>query len=328
VPRPLLLVAQQPLISYALRWMQDGGLLGATICANSSARAIRERLGGSALGLCLDYLEDWSPRGAAGCVRDAGVRTDAERFVVADSTAVPVVTFASLLASHRTSNAAVTIVVGTDATGRMRPTGVYVFERRAFAFIPEEGFQDIKEKLLPSLYAAGEQVATYMAREIAPRVVNTRTYLALDQWAVEQSCHRREAREDFEAYGGALVHRSAEVDPRARLLGPVMLGPGVVVRAGATLVGPLSIGSRTRVGEGAVVSRSVVWSECEVGEGAFVDRSMLASGARVAPRRSVVSEIRAGDHRRGLPGPRPSRRIRAVWEPLLYALRPATSDPR
>lgn len=328
VPRPLLLVAQRPLITYALRWMRTGGLRGATICANSPARAIRTSVDGSALGLSLDYLEDWSPRGAAGCVRDAGVRTDAESFVVADGTAVPVVDLVELLASHRASKAAVTIVVGTDSTGRMRPSGVYVFDRRVFAFIPEEGFQDIKEKLLPSLYEAGEHVATHMVREIAPRVVNASTYLALDQWAVEQTSIRGEPPEDFRASGDTLVHRSAEVDPRARLLGPVMLGPGVVVRAGATLVGPLSIGSGTRVGEGAVVSRSVVWSKCVVGDGAFVDRSLLANGARIGPRRSVVSEVRVGD-RLGEPrGPRLKRPTRLIWEPFLYALRPAAPDHR
>jgi NDP-sugar pyrophosphorylase family protein len=274
--------------------------------------------------LDIDYLEDWSPRGAAGCVRDAGIRTDAESFVVADGTAVPVVDLVELLAGHRASGAVVTIVASTDSTGRLRPSGVYVFDRRALAFIPEEGFQDIKEKLLPSLYQAGEQVATHMARGVAPRVVNVSTYLALDQWAVEQVSLRGESRESFRGAGDALVHESAEVDPDVRLLGPVMLGPGVVVRAGATLVGPLSIGSGTIVGEGAVVSRSVVWSKCLVGDGAFVDRSMLANGARVGIRRSVVSEVKVGDRSEELREPRSNRPSRAVWGSLLSALSLAT----
>src|SRR5512134_3977729 len=76
VPRPLLPVAQQPLITYALRWMHSAGVAHGTVCANSAARSIRTRLDAATLGIGLDYLEDWNPRGAAGCVRDAGTRRE------------------------------------------------------------------------------------------------------------------------------------------------------------------------------------------------------------------------------------------------------------
>jgi mannose-1-phosphate guanylyltransferase len=183
-PRPLLPVAQQPLISYALRWMSLGGLRRVTICANSAARAVRDGVNGFPVGLQIDYLEDWSPRGAAGCVRDAGSRTDAQTFLVADGTAVPVVDVDELLKTHRASGAAMTVVVGADSAGRLRPAGVYVFGRWTFRFIPEEGFYDIKEKLIPRLYGAGEPVCTHTASEMAPRVVNAESYLALNQWTI------------------------------------------------------------------------------------------------------------------------------------------------
>jgi mannose-1-phosphate guanylyltransferase len=320
-PRPLLPAAQQPLVSYALRWMADGGVEVATICANSAARAIRASLNGSAYGLRLDYLEDLSPRGAAGCARDAGLRTKAASFVVADGTSVPVVDMGELLEGHRSSRAAITVVVEADAAGRMQPAGVYVFDRRAFDLVPEDGFQDIKEKLIPSLYAAGEPVATHVVRGGAPRVVNADTYLALNQWLVERASRHRDWPHGFRAAGETILHDSARVDPTARLLGPVMLGAGASVGAGATLVGPVSIGPGTRIGDEAVVSRSVLWSGCIVGERAFVDRSMLADFAIVSPGGSVVSALKVGGPRVARPDPQASR---APWAPAMAALRPAT----
>src|SRR5262245_32337335 len=78
-PRPLLPIAQAPLISYAARWLRDEGVAAATVCANSSSRAVRAVLGdGSALGLRLDYYEDWVPRGAAGSARDACLGHDVD----------------------------------------------------------------------------------------------------------------------------------------------------------------------------------------------------------------------------------------------------------
>jgi mannose-1-phosphate guanylyltransferase len=323
-PRPLLPVAQQPLVSYALRWMAGGGLRDATICANSAARAIRSSLNGSGFGLRLDYLEDWSPRGAAGCVRDAGMKTDADTFVVADGTAVPVVDLAGLLADHQTSRAAITVVVGADATGRLRPSGVYVFDRRAFAHIPEDGFQDIKEKLIPRLYAAGESVSTHMAVGVAPRVVNADTYLALNQWVVERTSRCRESPDGFRSHGETVLHDSASVDPTARLLGPVLLGSGVSVQEGATLVGPVSIGPGTTVGRDAVVSRSVLWSECVVGNRSFVDRSMLADRAFVEPGGTVISAMRTNGRRAATHGARTRRSTRAHWASIMAVLRPPT----
>jgi mannose-1-phosphate guanylyltransferase len=318
-PRPLLPVAQQPLVSYALRWMALGGVRDATICANSAARAIRSSLNGSAFGLRLDYFEDWNPRGAAGCVRDAGMKTHADTFVVADGTSVQVVDLAELLANHQASQAAITVVVGADATRRLRPSGVYVFDRRAFAHIPEDGFQDIKEKLIPRLYEAGETVSTHMAAGVAPRVVNAGTYLALNQWVVERTSRHREAPYGFRCLGETVLHDSASVDPTARLLGPVLLGPGVSVQAGATLVGPVSIGPGTTVGRDAVVSRSVLWSECTIGDRSFVDRSMLADRAFVEPGGSLISAMRTNGRREGV-----LRTAEARWAPLVAALGPAT----
>lgn len=320
VPRPLLPVAQQPLITYALRWMSSGGLERATVCANSAARQVRARLDSTALAMSLDYLEDWSPRGAAGCVRDAGSRCEARTFVVADGTAVPVVDIGELVESHRASEGVLSVVVAADATGRLAPSGVYVFDRRAFDYIPGDGFQDIKERLIPRLYESGEHVATHVAPAAAPRVVNTESYLALDHWAVERAALAPDAASGFRARGEGVVHESARVDPTARLLGPVLLGPGVSVGAGATLVGPLSLGEASTVGRGAVVSRSVGWARCVIGEEALVDRCMLADGALVEPRRALFATIRAGALSRG-------SRLRGLglWQPLVAALRPASA---
>ena len=320
MPRPLLPVAQQPLVSYALRWLRKGGLKRATICANSAARSMRTRLDGGALGMGLDYLEDWSPRGAAGCVRDAGSRSQASTFLVADGTAVPVADATELVEAHHSAGAVLTIVVAADATGRLCPSGVYVFDRRAFHYIPEDGFQDIKERLIPRLYAAGEHVATQIAGSVVPRVVNTDTYLALDQWAVARAVQDPDLRQGFRVRGEAVVHDSASVDPSARLLGPMLLGPGVCVEAGATLVGPLSVGPRTSVGKGAVVSRSVVWSGCVVGKEALVDRCMLADGARIEPGEPLFAEVKTNEWQRRSSG-RPGS---ASWEPFAVDLRPVS----
>src|SRR5690349_12722173 len=58
LPRPLLPVAQIPVLGYVLRWLRDGGIERATICSNSASRAIQTCVGdGSSLSMELEYVE-------------------------------------------------------------------------------------------------------------------------------------------------------------------------------------------------------------------------------------------------------------------------------
>src|SRR5262249_60481729 len=104
---------------------------------------------GSGFGLQIGYSPDGPPRGAAGCVRDAGLRTGSDTIVVTDGAAIPTIDLAELLAFHDVSRAAVTAVVHRECSPSAPPTpgGVYVFARRALDYVPAAGFQDITENL-------------------------------------------------------------------------------------------------------------------------------------------------------------------------------------
>lgn len=309
LPRPLVPVAQAPLVSYALRWLRDGGISRATLCANSASRAMRSYLGaGSRLTMSLEYHEDWTPRGAAGCVRDAATRSDADTLVVADGTAIPAVNIGLLLDDHRTAGAAATIVVHHDRQARsgerpLNPGGIYVFDRRVLDYIPETGFQDIKENLIPKLYRAGERVVTHAGLGVCPRVLNAETYLAVNHWMIEQIGDDPSPLEHWGTYvenGEVLAHPTAWVAPGARLVGPVLLGPSVRIAEGATVVGPTSLAADTMVGEGALVSRTVTWDRCRIGAGAVVDGCVLADDAEVRPHTRLFHSFRAREEARHL----------------------------
>jgi NDP-sugar pyrophosphorylase family protein len=327
-PRPLLHVAERPLIAYALRWMRDGGLVAVTVCANVATRRIQTALTDACPPMNVDYLEDWTPRGPAGCVRDAGVRTDADTFVVADGTTVPISNLAALLEAHQASGAAITVVVHGPATNggspnrELQPNGVYVFARRVLEHLPEEGFQDIKETLIPRLYRCGEHVRTYQVPEMGPRAVNTETYLTLNQWVLERLSRLGGPPPGFRTSGDVVLHDSASVAPSARLIGPVVLGRNTSVHARATVVGPASIGPDSVVGQDAVVSRSILWSGCVVHDGAFLDRCVVADCGVVTMGESLLSTLRKGDPRLEVYGRPRTEGRRLPWPLGRAALRP------
>jgi mannose-1-phosphate guanylyltransferase len=296
---PLVPVAQVPLIRYALRWLHDGGVTEATLCTTGSSRRLRRYLGdGSALGTRIDYSEDETPRGAAGCLRDAGLRTSAASFLVVEGALIPTLDLPELLAAHRRSGAEMTVAVEQDRrhselSGERLPVpgGTYVIERSVLEEIPASGFQDIKEGLIPRMYERGRRVLIHSVLGVSPRVLNAETYLDVNEWMVERSSAHPDLLEGYLARGRSMVHPGAWIDGSARLVGPVVVGPGVRIRGGATVVGPTAIGAGSVLDEGALVSRSVLWNHCTIGKTAFVDRCLLSTGTRIEASTRLLSAV-------------------------------------
>jgi NDP-sugar pyrophosphorylase family protein len=305
LPRPLLPVAHEPLISYALRWLSDAGVRSVTVCLNAATRRVARDLPAHAPGWpALDYHEDRVPRGPGGCLRDAALLTGAETFVVADACSIPTVSLTDLFAAHRAAGASGTVAVhAADPASRLGscPAGVYVFERSALEQEAPSGYQDIKEHLIPRLYAAGARVAAHVVHGPGPRVLDLPTYVAANQWVARRLAAGDGRLDGYRVLGETLVHATATVDEDARLLGPVLVGPDSRVRAGATVVGPTVLGRACTIEADAVVARSVAWNRCTVEADALVDASVLADEARVPRGHHLTSEVAAPPARRDVP---------------------------
>jgi NDP-sugar pyrophosphorylase family protein len=296
-PRPLVPIALTPLISYSLGWLRQGGVRRVTICANGTGRAIASAFGdGGDLGPALSYYEDATPRGPAGCVRDAGIRDGADTLIITDGNAIPTVDIRKLLAFHHAAGTAVTAVAHRERSSRApSPGGLYVFARRALEHIPPRGFQDIKENLIPRLHLAGERVMVHETDGFCPHVLDAPSYLAVSHWMLQHLAQQASDR-------GPLIHPSACVEGGGRLVGPVQLGARVRVRAGATIVGPTSIGADTTVDRNALVARSVVWDRSEVGPGSVVHGCVIGQDVVIPAGARLFNVVRP--EARGVPGSR------------------------
>jgi NDP-sugar pyrophosphorylase family protein len=305
-PRPLLPVGHRPLLSYTLSWLRDGGIDSAAVCANRETQVLESRLDRHVpVGLAVSYHEDAMPRGTAGAVRDAADASDADMFVVADGTAVPNVDLSSVLAAHHARGAAVTVVLHAEPLRSGQPafhvpSGIYVFDRRALALVPTRGFCDIKENLIPQLHRAGERVCAYTAEHPSPRVLDSSSYRAVNEWMVEHLVSTRVVPEGYVLSAGCLVHRDASISRTAVLVGPVLVGPGASIGPSAVIVGPTSIGREAVIGAHVLLSRSAVWRRSVVQDSVVADRCILADDSMISAGTHVFCEVRVA---RGVQGP-------------------------
>jgi len=322
LPRPVLPVGQLPLMAHPLRWLRAAGASRVTICANGLASQLREHLEPvQHLLPALTFHEDQSPRGAAGSARDAALATDADLFVVADATTIPDVSLLRVLMEHQESRAALTIIVQPSLGGRgtsLVPTGLYVFSRRAFEYVPAAGYQDIKESLIPRLYAAGELVVTSEAESQCPRVLDAKTYLAVSHRTIARSAAPAGSIGDTTLDNTGSIDPSARISPTALLVGPVLVGAGAEIQDGAVVVGPSAIGADSVIGRGALVSRSVIWDACTIGAGASVDCSVLSTGVSVASGARLIGAIQVSERPAAVKPVRPVVPVPAM-EPAVNA---------
>jgi mannose-1-phosphate guanylyltransferase len=306
LPRPLVPIAQTPLVTYALRWLEASGPQHLTVCRNSRSRSAVSTVWPVWTSMHLSFVEDTTPRGPAGCVRDAAMLSTAETIVVVEGSIVPTTDLDAVLNAHRNSNAALTVVVHQEAnrasgTVGATPVGIYVFERRILGLISPVGYQDIKEHLIPALRNKQERVLAHVAESVSPRVINAETYLAVNYWMMEQiPTHFSPLPwEPLPGNGRIIAHPSATIDADATIVGTALIGPEVTVGPGVLIVGPTSIDAGSHIDAGAVVCRSVIWKGCAVGSHAFVDYAVIGDHGVIEPRQTVEREVKLPAKGRG-----------------------------
>ena len=285
--RSLLPVALRPLVVHSIDWLLLAGLQDVWICANSETSLIQSCL--TAMGAPrrrLRYFEDVMPRGPAGCVRDTAQKTAANHLVVVEGSVIADFELQDLLETHCRENAALTIAIEEqpDAPrGQTEvPAGVYVFSRSILCAIPETGYQDLKEVLIPRLYEEGHRIAVHaVPNGSTSRVLDASSYLEANFRVVSRLGMQRKVWSGFARHGDAWVHETARVSPTAKLKGPVIIDRNTSVGQDVIIVGPSVIGRGAEIQAGAVVSRSILWKKCTVGRGVIVDYSLLTDNACV-----------------------------------------------
>lgn len=287
VVRPLAPIANRPVIQYALRALQSVGVSRAVICANGSTQQMRRSLADMPVrGLDIRYRQDPMPRGPAGCIKDAAAELDPgwTEMIIVEASVIPFFDMHELVRAHRDTGASLTVATRqTSVAGEHthEPIGVYVASPAALAHIGDKGFHDIKEGLVPQLHAAGLRVDVHPIDGIAPRLHGIASYFAINEWALKLMIKGAWDPDGYTLAGNALVHFDARIDPTVRLLGPVIVGPEAVLRDQAIIVGPTSIDRGCLIGQGAVVSRSAIWTGAVVGTRAHVDRCIAATNSRI-----------------------------------------------
>jgi mannose-1-phosphate guanylyltransferase len=317
LPKPAIPVAGLPLVQLAFARLRAAGARRVVVNVHHLATGM-ERVAteaASAAGVELAISREPVLAGTGGALREARcLLGGAEAIVLWNGDILFEVDLAAIVAAHRESQALATLVLapmpegaryatvdvdgamtvrriagigpGGEALVPLHFTGVHVLAPALLDHVPASPFAcDVNRLVYPPLLASG-RVRAVVAGGYWNDLGTPQRYLQanLDLLCGEApvALPGADPFAGMEARGSRIfVGEGASVDPAARLHGPVLVGRGAVVEAGAG-VGPGAVlGAGSRVGRGATVERAVVWPGTAIAPGETLSRAVAAGSLRV-----------------------------------------------
>ncbi len=158
---------------------------------------------------------------------------------------------------------------------------IYVCEPDIMEHIPEQGYWDVKERVIPELAVLGKKVHQVVLDQGTGCFHDRASYLEALANHLERIARADDRLSLLVQDGDTQVWASegAEVHPTARLCGPVLLLEGATVGREAVVVGPVVAGRRSSLGDASTVVASVLWDCARVSRGAGLQRCIVGSGS-------------------------------------------------
>src|SRR5450755_2671691 len=321
-PKPLLPVANRPIMEHVLRLLKRHGFSDTVVTVQFLAALVRNYFAdGEDFGINLQYATEEMPLGTAGSVRNAQDALRDEPFVVISGDALTDIDLTAMVRFHKEQGALVTVgltrvpdplefgIVIADEDGRIQRflekptwgqvfsdtvnTGIYVMEPEVLAEVMAGESVDWSGDVFPSLLKRGAPLFGYISDGYWEDVGNLESYLKAQADVLARRVNADI--QGFEGSPGVWVAEGAEVDPEAVLTGPLCIGNYAKVEAGAHLREYTVIGSNVVVKEGAFLHRAVVHNNVYVGIGATLRGCVIGKNTDVMASVRIEEAAVVGD---------------------------------
>src|ERR1039457_4498495 len=321
-PKPLLPVANRPIMEHVLRLLRRHGFTDTVVTVQFLAALVRNYFAdGEDFGMNLQYATEEMPLGTAGSVKNAEDALRDDPFVVISGDALTDIDLTAMVRFHKEQGALVTVgltrvpdplefgIVIADEEGRMQRflekptwgqvfsdtvnTGIYVMEPEVLAQVPPGEAVDWSADVFPKLLDRGAPVYGWVADGYWEDVGTHEAYHRVQ--ADVLSGKLRAHIDGFEVLPGVWVAEGAEVHPDAILTGPLCIGDYAKIEAGAQLREFTVVGSNVVVKEGAFLHRATVHNNVYVGVGATLRGCVIGKNTDVMASARIEEGAVVGD---------------------------------
>jgi mannose-1-phosphate guanylyltransferase/phosphomannomutase len=322
-PKPMVSIVNKPCLGHIFDLLQTHGITDAFVTLQYLASQIQDSFGdGGSVGMRLRYSVEETPLGTGGSVRQISDAL-ADTFIVISGDALTDIDLSAVIAFHKQRKAAVTLtlyhvpnpleygVVITDPTdGRItkfleKPswgevfsdtinTGIYVIEPRVLERYEIGQSFDFSKDLFPQLLADGEPLFGHVASGYWTDVGSIPEYARANADVLLGKV--KAGKLGREVVPGVFAAGEVEIDPTAKLTGPLYLGTGVKIGPGAEVIGPTVLRDYVSVDAGAIIDRSIVWRNSYVGDRSELHGTIVGRQCALKSRVTLEEGSVIGDH--------------------------------
>lgn len=329
LPTPLWPVVGKPALQRILDSLSAQGIIDVVVCSNREDLLLSESVRPSG-DINVEFMEEILPVGTAGAVRDAAKGQTDMLFVVVPGSMVSVPEIEMLLEAHNGGKCDLTVIFNPREGNPGQwgsSSGIHVCSGKVLEHIPNEGYFDIKEGLIPEMVRAGKSVHAAVLPKHAGNFRDRPEYLR----AINDYLENPEARFDkagLEQKGSpnVWIAKDAEVHSTAKVCGPTVIMGGSKVSSRAVILGPSILEKDVEVGDDAVLVCSVVWDGATLESDCRVQRSLLGRGVAIGPkvvvREQSISGTSNGRLRRVMKG-----KLKGVGEKMRKPQRKTDGNP-
>ncbi len=291
-PKPLVPILNKPCMQHTIELLKRYGITDIVVTLYYLADEIEGYFGdGSELGVNLIYTVEDTPLGTAGSVKKAEEYLKDDTFIIVSGDALTDLDVDKALAYHREKQSVATLVlqhvdnplefgvVITDDNGRIRRflekpswgevfsdtvnTGMYILEPSIFEYMQPEKSYDWSQDIFPQILAEEKPMFGYVLGEYWTDVGSLQQYR---QAQYEMLGGMTKLPIEGRREGGDIwIGAGTEIDPNARLIGPLCIGKNCRIKADAHLGPDTVLGDNCLVEEGAILQKAIVWDSNYIG---------------------------------------------------------------
>ena len=297
IPKPMIPVANRPLMEYTIELLAKYGLRDILVLLYHQPHIIKSHFGdGKKFGVNLTYVEAPQNYGTAGAVKYAIAGTS-EPFLTISADLVTDFDLKKIVDFHHSKKGAFTIVLTRVANplpygiviinkdGRVKHflekpswsevfsdtinTGIYVIDPHVLEYIPDEKEFDFSQDLFPALMENKEKIYGFVSEGLWKDIGNLEEYGKV-HGQILKGVPFIKGRRDIIAHS-------------ARMEGMGIIGDNTIIADEVTLLNCI-VGNNCRIGRGTHLRESIVWDNTELGSEVRMERSIIGRGAFVGDR--------------------------------------------